>query len=173
VLPLTFTFKAACDDRSHWERSDAGVCHRNGLAGADPAGDRFECQAGLAQREGVTEPPDAAHVSFTTSVVSLAASSVMMMAPLSTAAVGITATLTVQLPVLAAGGLIKHVPVLVSVKPLLGVIVLTVTAVDEAGGAGIYAALAVKRMGSLRGDEQQVLVSYLPRNSEGENNPRT
>src|ERR1700681_1100930 len=85
----------------------------------------------LRSEIGVVEPPDAADVSFTTSGVPLAALSVMMMAPLSTAAVGVTATLTVQFPVLAARGVVKHVPVLVSAKSLLDVIVLTVTALAE------------------------------------------
>jgi hypothetical protein len=86
----------------------------------------------LLREIGVTGPPDAAEVSFTTSGMPLAALSVIITAPLSTAAVGVTATLTVQFPVFGGRGVDKHVPVLMSAKSLLDVIVLTVTALAEA-----------------------------------------
>src|SRR5258708_25208257 len=85
----------------------------------------------LLREMGVTGPPDAADESFTTSGSPLAALSVMMMAPLLTGAVGVTATPTVQFPVLAARGADKHVPVLVIAKLLLDVMLLTVTGLAE------------------------------------------
>src|SRR4029077_5398327 len=102
------------------------------LLGLIPPVTTLKVRLVLLKEIGVVEPPDAADVSFTTSGIPLAALSVMIMAPLSTAAVGVTCTPTVQFPVLAARGVVKHVPVLLSVKSLLGVIVLTVTALDEA-----------------------------------------
>src|SRR6266404_3895896 len=98
----------------------------------------------LLREIGVTGPPDADEESFTTNGRPLGALSVIMMAPLSTAAVGVTCTPTVQFPVLAARGVVKQVPVLLSVKSLLGVIVLTVTALElELVILKVFAALVV------------------------------
>src|SRR3979411_1019106 len=69
----------------------------------------------LLREMGVVLPPGPRAESFTTIGVPLAALSVTMMAPLSTADVGVTSTVTVQFPVLAGRGVVKHVPVLVIV----------------------------------------------------------
>ena len=57
--------------------------------------------------------PDSFDVSFTTSGTALGALSVMMMAPSSAADVGVTVTVTMQLPVLTARGVVKQVPVVI------------------------------------------------------------
>jgi len=67
----------------------------------------------LLSEIGAVVPPVAAEASLTTSGVALGALSVMIMAPSSTADVGVTATDTVQFPVLAARGVVRHVPVLI------------------------------------------------------------
>ena len=61
-------------------------------------------------REMGAVPAFADEVSFTTCGTALGASSVTMMAPSSTADVGVTCTLTVQLPA-AASGVVRQVPV--------------------------------------------------------------
>jgi hypothetical protein len=86
----------------------------------------------LLREMGVTGPPDAADVSFTTNGIPFAALSVMMMAPLSNAATGVNATLTLQLPFYSDRSVITPVHVTLTVKSLLDVMVLTVTALDEA-----------------------------------------
>ena len=67
----------------------------------------------LVLLNAIGEVPVAAFdASFTTCGTALGASSVMMMAPLLVADVGVTCTLTVQLPAFASG-VVKQVPVLI------------------------------------------------------------
>src|SRR6202521_2379642 len=78
----------------------------------------------LLREMGVVGPPVPVAESFTTIGMPLGALSVTMMAPLSTADVGVTDTVTVQL-IAWLSGPDKQVPVLVTVESLLGVIPVT------------------------------------------------